>query len=114
VRVETTRGDIHLQGLRAEEVEATSVDGDVELDGALTPAARYTLTTHSGDVRVAIAGAIDATFSARSYRGRFVCEIPLQTPLDPSGGEFTLGGGSARLQLESFDGVVLLSAAGDR
>lgn len=102
-------GDITLDGVNARRVEANSVDGAIRLSGVLQEAGRYHLTTHDGDVTV-IAPAIDAEVSVSTFSGDFESDFPvtLQGGASRKRLNFTLGKGSARLDLESFDGTVSL------
>ncbi len=102
-------GDITLDEVTASRVEANSVDGSIRLSGTLQPGGRYSLTSHDGDVTV-IAPAIDAEVSVSTFSGDFESDFPvtLQGGASRKRLNFTLGKGSARLDLESFDGTVSL------
>ena len=102
-------GDITLDEVTASRVEANSVDGSIRLSGTLQPGGRYSLTSHDGDVTV-IAPAIDAEVSVSTFSGDFESDFPvtLQGGASRKRLNFTLGKGSARLDLESFDGTVAL------
>jgi len=112
LRVETTSGDIDLEELAAEDVEAVSIDGDITLRGGLAPNGRFELTTHSGDIDLALAEPLEAWFSVRALTGGFDSRLPIDNPPRKGRGEFTLGDGSARLLLESFSGRIRLSGEG--
>ncbi len=113
LRVETTTGDVLLEDLRPTDLEVRTLDGDVELRGALAPGGRYELTSHSGDVELALAGLVDARFSIRSFRGSFSTDLPIEPPPETNRADFTLGDGVARVRLESFSGRVRIVRADD-
>ena len=75
----------------------------------------YRLTTHGGDLRVGLGGAPNATVFVRTFQGDFSADFPIQLPEGQSAREgskrfnFTLGSGSARIELQSFNGDILVS-----
>lgn len=105
----TVDGRIMLDGIRSDNVRASTVDGDIDLAGEVRPGGRYALTSHDGNVTVT-APAIDADVSVSTYDGEFVTDFPvtLTRVSDRRRMSFTLGKGGARLELESFDGTVAL------
>lgn len=109
LKVNSVDGEITLDEVNARRVEANSVDGAIRLSGVLQEAGRYHLTSHDGDVTV-IAPAIDAEVSVSTFSGDFESDFPvtLQGGASRKRLNFTLGKGSARLDLESFDGTVSL------
>ncbi len=109
LEVSTVDGRIMLDGIRSDNVRASTVDGDIDLAGEIRPGGRYTLTSHDGNVTVT-AEAIEADVSVSTYDGEFVTDFPvtLTRVSDRRRMNFTLGKGGARLELESFDGTVAL------
>lgn len=110
VRVETTDGDVVLTAVSGPRVFASTVDGDVEYAGDVGPGADLTLVTHDGDVVVRLPDGIDATVEAGTFDGSVESEFPIRAqgvrsnePL-----RFTLGAGSARISIRSFDGDIRL------
>lgn len=108
--VESIDGDIRLAGIRSSEVKAKTVDGDVRYDGTITDGGRYRLTTHDGDVVVAIPEGVNATVSVATFDGEFEAAFPVKLERTEAGRRFTflLGNGSARLELNTFDGDIQL------
>jgi DUF4097 and DUF4098 domain-containing protein YvlB len=110
---QTVDGEIDLQDIESGSVEATTVDGDVAFRGTLKDAGRYRLNTHDGDVTVTVPQ-VNATVSVSTFSGDFDSDFPLV--LNNTRGSrrftFTLGSGSARLELESFDGSIALRRSG--
>ena len=75
----------------------------------------YKLGTHNGDIRVGLGGANNATIFVRTFQGDFAADFPVQLPEGQnarSGSKrfnFTLGSGSARIELQSFGGDIVLA-----
>ena len=109
VTAESIDGNIELDGVDSRQVTAQTVDGDVTFSGPIHDNGRYHLSTHNGDVTVAIPAGTNATVSVSNYDGDF--ETSFAITLSGSRRhrfDFTLGDGSAQLELESFDGDVFL------
>jgi hypothetical protein len=112
---ETINGAIELTRVAAANVEVGTVNGDIRYDGAAAANGRYRFTTHNGRIAVAVPETASATFHVRTYNGRFSSDLPVKGDGDVSRGRrvsFTLGGGSAEFELESFGGTVSLHKPG--
>jgi DUF4097 and DUF4098 domain-containing protein YvlB len=108
---ESIDGDIVLEGISSDHVEAKTVDGDVSYDGTVNDSGRYRLTTHDGDVIVAIPQNANATVSVATFDGEFMAEFPIQLQGAEASRKFNfvLGNGGARVELQSFDGDIRLT-----
>lgn len=110
VFAESIDGDITLEGISSNDVEAKTVDGDVTYDGTIADGGRYRLTTHDGDVVMMVPANVNATVSVATFDGEFEAEFPVQ--LQGAEGSrkfsFSMGDGSARVELHSFDGDIQL------
>jgi DUF4097 and DUF4098 domain-containing protein YvlB len=109
--IESIDGDIRLEGIRAAVVEAKTVDGDVYYEGTIADDGRYRLSTHDGDVVVAIPSNTNATVQVATFDGEFEADFPVQIAPGTQASRkftFTIGNGSARLELHSFDGDIQL------
>lgn len=106
----TVDGDVTLEEVRASEVRASSVDGDVRFSGALAGGGTYRLSTHDGDLTVTLDEPIDARVAVSTFDGAFSADFPVTLERFSGGREmrFTLGAGSAELTLEAFDGDIRL------
>lgn len=115
ISVTTVDGAVRLEEIDADNVEVSSVDGDIDFAGPVRRGGRYKLTSHDGDVTVT-APSIDAAVSVSTFNGDFESDWPVTLVGTTSSKQlsFTLGGGNARLELESFDGTVALRKAGGR
>jgi translation initiation factor IF-1 len=105
---ETTDGDIHLIGITSSNVEATSVDGDLQFAGPLAAQGLYTFATHDGDVTVMLPRDAGARVMVATYDGDVTSDFALDMPEDFAGrrARFTLGNGGAQLEIEAFDGDI--------
>lgn len=108
--VETTNGDITLHGIRSTSARATTVNGDIDYRGTIRDNGRYIFATHNGDIGVTVAAATNAMVTVSTYHGEFESEFPVRLTGATRDRQFnfTLGSGSARLELESFNGEIRL------
>jgi DUF4097 and DUF4098 domain-containing protein YvlB len=117
VAADTTNGQITLTRMEATSVEVATVNGDVAYEGTLSDRGRYSFTNHNGDVELSVPDTANATFNVRTYNGEFTTSLPVKGP-DPSQVRrgrriaYTLGNGSADVELESFGGDIKLRRAG--
>ncbi len=107
---ETTDGDITLADVRAANVEALSVDGDVWFAGPVEAQGQYVLLTHDGDVTVMIPENSSVRVTVATFDGSFESEFAITLPDRIRGRRinFTLGQGSAQMEMEAFDGDIEL------
>lgn len=112
---ETTNGDIVIENAQTTSLEAATVNGDVTFNGTMRDGGTYRLTTHGGDIRVGLGGAPNATVFVRTFQGDFNADFPIQLPEGQtarSGSKrfnFTLGTGGARIELQSFNGDIVVA-----
>ncbi len=111
LRAESIDGDIELDDIRSGEVEVKTVDGNVSYRGEIRDDGRYYLTTHDGDVVVAVPDNANATVSVATFDGEFEADFPVR--LEGAEGRrkfsFVIGNGGAQLELHSFDGNIRLA-----
>jgi DUF4097 and DUF4098 domain-containing protein YvlB len=102
-------GEILLEDIESSSVEASTVDGEIQFSGAIKDGGRYRLTSHDGDVTVT-APSINASVIVSTFSGDFDSDFPVTLTGNAARKRmsFTLGTGTARLELESFDGTVAL------
>jgi DUF4097 and DUF4098 domain-containing protein YvlB len=113
IAAETVDGEITLLGIESSDMDASSVDGSIEYDGTITDGGRYRFESHDGSVSVSIPERTNATISVATFSGDFDACFPV-TLKDKTKHRFTftLGTGSARVELESFDGSIKLCRPG--
>ncbi|HEY2824871.1 MAG TPA: DUF4097 family beta strand repeat-containing protein [Gemmatimonadales bacterium] len=115
ISAEAVNGAVLLEGIDASSVEANSVNGDVTYDGTIKDNGHYRFATHSGDVAVSMDEHTNANVSVATFSGEFnSADFPVRLSEVRKGRRFTftLGTGSARVELESFDGTVSLRRPG--
>jgi hypothetical protein len=115
VAVEAVNGGIILRGIDAARVTASTVNGLVEYEGSIREGGRYTLATHNGRITMSVPENASATISVHARSGRVESSFPV--PLSGTRGErmsFRVGGGSAAIDLQSFNGTVRLVRPGGR
>jgi DUF4097 and DUF4098 domain-containing protein YvlB len=114
---ETTNGEVSLTGMASSNVEVASVNGDIVYEGTLASSGHYSFTNHNGDIELTVPDNSNATFNVRTYSGEFTASLPVKGP-DSSQVRrgrrvsYTLGNGSADVDLESFGGDIKLHRAG--
>lgn len=116
--VQTVSGDVRLEDVACERAQVRSVSGDVEYEGPLARSGRYEFTSHSGDLRVAIAGSTGFELSASTFSGDIRSELPGFKPVAnesdrPGTREIraTIGDGSALLLVKTFSGDLVIAGA---
>jgi DUF4097 and DUF4098 domain-containing protein YvlB len=114
IAAETVNGEIVLERVDATSLEATTVNGDVGYDGPIRNGGRYTLSSHNGDVTIAMSESASATVSVSTFNGEFESDFPVTLRETRKGKRFsfTVGAGSAQVSLESFQGTVRLARPG--
>ena len=112
---DTTNGDIVIENAQTSSLQVSTVNGDVTFNGTMRDGGVYRLTTHGGDLRVGLGGSPNATVFVRTFQGDFNADFPIQLPEGQSAREgskrfnFTMGSGSARIELQSFNGDILVA-----
>ena len=108
-------GNVILQDLQCDRVNANSISGDVEYRGALAKNGRYEFTSHSGEVRIILAGDTGFELNATSFSGVVRTDLPLtlrgrdRDPGRQRALHGTYGDGSAVLDVTTFSGRVVIS-----
>lgn len=106
---ETVDGDIVLERIESASVETNSVDGDIYYDGVIRDAGRYRFSTHDGNLTIAVPERSNVTVTVSTFDGEFDSSFPVEIREQRKRRfTFTIGTGSARMELESFDGDVNL------
>jgi DUF4097 and DUF4098 domain-containing protein YvlB len=117
ISVDAVNGDVTLEGIRSGMVEAATVNGDVTYVGEIRAGGRYRLASHSGNLFIVIPRRASARVSVATFSGDLESDFPVSLTQAKKGGrfDFTLGSGSARIDLETFLGTINLQrAAGAR
>ena len=116
ITAETVNGSILLEQVDASGLAASTVNGDIDYDGAVRNGGRYALSSHNGDLRLTVAEGTNAAVAVSTFNGEFESEFPVTLTETRKGKRFsfTLGTGSAAVSLESFQGSILLVRPGSR
>jgi len=114
IEVGSVSGSVTIQDIQCDRVEAHSVSGGVEFGGTLAKGGRYELNSHSGDVRVVLAGSTGFELEANSFSGNIHSDLPLKLQGSDDQGrrrsiQGVFGDGSAVLSLTTFSGSVVIS-----
>jgi DUF4097 and DUF4098 domain-containing protein YvlB len=115
VTAETTNGDIMLTKVDARFLDVSSVNGDVLLEGTIARGAQLRFVTHNGDITLVLPEDTGATFTVRTYNGDFQSNLQTKVVGEVRRGRrttYTLGNGSADVDIESFGGTVRLRRPG--
>ena len=112
VVTETVNGDVVVANSKASSLDVSTVNGDVRFEGPTADRGTYRITTHNGDIRVSLGAQANATVFVRTFGGDFSSDFPVTLPggMGSRDGNkrfnFTLGAGSARVELQSFQGDI--------
>ncbi len=104
-------GSVTLEGIESSDVRAETTSGSVSYDGTIVNDGRYTLSTHSGSVVLAMPDDVNATFGVSMFSGNLDTDFPVTVTGTRARGRpfsFTIGDGSARVELQSFSGDIEL------
>lgn len=109
ISAETVNGAIIMRGIDASRVEANTVNGIVEYYGAVRDGGDYYLGTHNGRITMAIPEGTSARLAIATHNGKVEAAFPVQIrSSDDREFSVALGSGSARIELESYNGSVFL------
>ena len=115
ITAETVNGSIVMDEVQSSDVEAVTVNGRVTYAGTIRDRGRYRFGSHSGGIEVTIPERANATIAAVTYQGTFSSRfgLPRVADADSSGprrrANFAFGNGSARVEMESFQGNIVLT-----
>src|SRR2546425_9686811 len=108
IKVETTNGGIMMTGIQSSSVDAGTINGDVVYEGTVTDGGSYSFASHNGDISVSIPERANVTVTTATANGDIDASFTL--PLTSTTGKhrktFKIGSGSARMELESFQGDI--------
>jgi DUF4097 and DUF4098 domain-containing protein YvlB len=121
LQVSTVSGNIAVSNAACDRLEAKSVSGSIEYGGALARTGRYDVNSHSGDVRLSLAGNTGFELTAATFSGDIRSELPVTLGGADAGDRrgrrnsrsirATFGDASAVLTIRTFSGDVVISQA---
>jgi putative adhesin len=114
VSAETINGGITLERIDASSVDASTVNGEISYDGQIKDRGLYRLTSHNGPIDVTVPDRANATVTVRTFNGEVTSTLPVKIEQsDKHRRTLTTGNGSARVEIESFNGEIVLRRPGD-
>jgi Putative adhesin len=113
---ETVNGDMILQRIESDSVDVSTVNGEIFYEGSIRNRGVYRFTSHNGDIAVALPKTADAMVNVSTFSGDFASEFPVSLTETKQGRQFCfiMGRGSARVDLESFQGTIHIFRPGSR
>jgi len=111
--VNSVSGDVEIEDVTAERIGAQAISGNIRFAGDLQPNGRYEFTSHSGDIRLALAAGAGFQVEASSFSGTINTDIPVTMSGAQGGRRRTLrgtaGSGGASLDLTTFSGTIVIT-----
>ncbi len=110
IEATTVNGPVTLERCDTRSLEASSVNGAIVFHGPIHSDGWYSMETHNGTIDMTIPQNASATISAFTYNGEFDADFPVTvTKAGPGKATtFTLGAGEAHIELETFNGSIVL------
>ena len=115
IQAGSVSGTISLMNATSKDVRVETVSGDVSYDGSIERTGRYEFKAHSGELHVTIPDGSAASLSLETFNGELQSDFPITIQPSSAGSrrtsrriDFALGGGGARVVLETFSGNITL------
>jgi len=109
-------GDVLLDDVDSQQVQAQTVSGNVRFGGAVAKGGRYELSSHSGNLSVALGGSTGFEVEATSFSGSIRSDFSFNSGSSDQGNtrwrksiRGVYGDGSAILDLTTFSGSIVIS-----
>jgi hypothetical protein len=109
-------GDVLLDDVDCQQVEAQTVSGNVRFGGPVAKGGRYELSSHSGNVTLALGGSAGFEIEATSFSGSVRSDFTFTSSSKDSGSSQwrrtirgVYGDGSAVLDITTFSGNIVIS-----
>ncbi|MBI1795472.1 MAG: DUF4097 family beta strand repeat protein [Candidatus Eisenbacteria bacterium] len=114
ISISSVNGDVTLSAVESDDVEASTINGEVRYEGAIRDRGSYRFSSHDGGITVAIPDRAGAAVSVSTFSGGFSSAFPIPWSGARRSNQFsfTLGNGGARIELESFQGEIRLQRPG--
>jgi DUF4097 and DUF4098 domain-containing protein YvlB len=116
IEAESVSGSVVIENVTSSSVNASSVSGRIYYDGIIANDGRYSFASHSGSITLAVQPDLNATISLALLSGSFSSSIGSMTGATGDRGRrqtFTVGAGSALVELESFSGTIRIARRGE-
>ena len=109
-------GEVVLEDVDSQQVEAQTVSGNLKFGGPVAKGGRYELSSHSGNVSVALGGSTGFEVEATSFSGSIKSDFSFNTGSGDQGNtrwrksiRGVYGDGSAVLNLTTFSGSIVIT-----
>lgn len=117
ISADTHNGSIILTKVTASNVELSTINGQIVYEGSIADRGRYRFSTHNGDITATIPGNSNVAFMVRSYSGSFSSQHQVKGPPPDEIHRgrrltYTLGNGSAEMEMETFGGDIRVRRPG--
>lgn len=114
ITAETISGNLEFVRVRSKSVEAGTLSGEILYDGTFQEGGQYSFVSHSGNIMLGVPEASSATFNIATLDGEVENLFPVQGLEHPTRRRttFRVGSGSARVDIESFNGNVKVGRPG--
>jgi DUF4097 and DUF4098 domain-containing protein YvlB len=113
VEIQSQSGEVKLENVSGPLLAVNSTRGDIRYTGDFGFGGRYSLTSHAGDINVALPETASVDLTAHSEKGSVNNEVPMATreslAVRPPGGRSFAGtshSGSSTVRLLSFSGKI--------
>lgn len=110
IEAETVSGEIDIEAGEIAQAELSTTSGHIEIAGALAAGAEIEVESHSGSVELGLPSSTSARFDVATHSGRITNQLgppPDRNRYGPGKElEFSIGGGAARVTIDTFSGSV--------
>lgn len=114
ITAETISGNIDMRRVRSKSVEAGTLSGEILYDGTFQEGGQYSFVSHSGDIMMGVPEGASATFNIATLDGEVETKFAVTGLEHPTKRRttFRIGSGSAKVDVESFNGNVTVGRPG--
>jgi DUF4097 and DUF4098 domain-containing protein YvlB len=110
-------GGIRLIGVRANDIRAETVGGDIVYAGRVATGGIYDFESHAGAILLTIPRSSSARFQLETVRGAVQTDFPITTPVGAGRKrgltEFVIGDGRATVTARTFSGRISIKSDPD-
>ena len=119
VEARSVSGDVHLTNVRASQLRAETVSGNITYQGSAEGTGSFDLSSHSGDLRLEMPGNTAASLSLQTFSGDLSSQFPMTLQPGQNGRrnrkmEFTINGGGIRISAQTFSGNIHIERGANR
>ncbi len=112
IEADTVSGEIEIEAGEILQAELSTTSGGIEIAGSLAAGAEIEAESHSGSIELDLPSSTSARFDVATHSGRISNQLgppPDRNRYGPGKElEFSIGGGAARVTIDTFSGSVSL------